>query len=109
MAEGCRHVQRERAWLLKFDYTRPGPASPNAPGPIELVVRRTWVGPLPLRAIVQEWWSGRQWYYRAVIRLGSFRVWTCRHTHATPRLAWLCCLRSHNTLRAWLRQGHYPA
>jgi len=78
------------------------------PGPVELVVRRTWVGPLPLRAIVQEWWSGTQWYYRAVIRLGSWLGWTCRETHATPRLAWRCCQRSHNMLRAWLRV-RYPA
>ena len=73
-----------------------------------MVVRRTWVGPLPLRAIVQEWWNGRVWYYRAAIRVGAVLAWQCRHGHPTPTIAWRCCQRSHNMLRAWLRL-RYPA
>src|SRR5262249_56446244 len=46
VAQRCPHLERERAWLLKLDPSRPGPVSVNAPGPVELVMRRTWVGPL---------------------------------------------------------------
>jgi len=67
------------------------------------------VGPLPLRAIVAEWWNGKVWYYEARIRLGSQLVWTCRQGHSRPDPAWVCCRRSHSTVRAWLRQGHFPA
>lgn len=73
-------------------------------------MRRLWIGPVPLRMQVHEWWSGRCWFYMAAIRVGAALGWVCGGAHARPELAWGCLRHSHTLYRVprWLARGGWP-